>query len=90
MKKHAKQSEAAVADYWLSHDSTDDIDWEKPGVKLEFAEDVERPTQSVTIRLPGRLLRQLKVLARERDVPYQFLMKVMLADMVTELRKKAG
>ena len=51
---------------------------------------VERPTQPVTVRLPRRLLQELKVLAKDRDVPYQSLMKVLLAEKVTELRRKAG
>lgn len=89
-KKNAKSSESDVADYWLSHDSVDEIDWSKSGVKLEFDANVERPTQSVTIRLPRRLLQQLKVLAKDRDVPYQSLVKVLLAEKVTELRKKAS
>ena len=59
-------------------------------MRLEFDPDVERPTQSVTLRLPRRLLQELKVLAKDRDVPYQSLMKLLLAEKVTELRRKAG
>ena len=36
MKKRAKYTEAEVADYWLTHDSTVEIDWTKPGVRLKF------------------------------------------------------
>lgn len=36
MKKRAKYTEAEVADYWLTHDSTEEIDWTKPGVRIEF------------------------------------------------------
>jgi hypothetical protein len=89
-KKSPGRSEADVADYWLTHDSAAEIDWRAPGVRLEFEPDVERPTQPVTIRLPRRLLQELKVLAKDRDVPYQSLMKVLLAEKVTELRRRAG
>jgi len=61
-----------------------------PRVPLEFDPDVERPTQPVTVRLPRRLLQELRVLAKDRDVPYQSLMKVLLAENVTELRRRAG
>lgn len=46
--------------------------------------------QPVTVRLPRRLLQELRVLAKDRDVPYQSLMKVLLAEKVTELRRRAG
>jgi hypothetical protein len=90
MTRRKKRSDAEVADYWLAHDSASEIDWSAPGVRLEFDPDVERPTRSVTLRLPRRLLQELKVLAKDRDVPYQSLMKVLLAEKVAELRRRAG
>lgn len=90
MKKRGKHTDATVADYWLTHDSAAEIDWSRPGVRLEFDPDVERPTRSVTVRLPRRLFQELKVLAKDRDVPYQSLMKVLLAEKVAELRRRAG
>ena len=81
MKRFRKRSEAEVAEYWLTHDSAADVDWATPG---------ERPTQPVTVRLPRRLLQELRVLAKDRDVPYQSLMKMLLAEKVTELRRRAG
>jgi len=89
-KRRKRASDAEVAEYWLSHDSADDVDWNRGGVRLEFAEEVERPTRSVTLRLPRRLLQELKVLAKDRDVPYQSLMKILLAEKVADLRRKAG
>jgi hypothetical protein len=90
MKKPRKRSEADIAEYWLTHDSAAEVDWAAPGVRLEFDPEVERPTQPVTVRLPRRLLQELRVLAKDRDVPYQSLMKVLLAEKVTELRRRAG
>jgi len=52
--------------------------------------DVERPTRPVTLRLPRRLLQELRVLAKDRDVPYQSLMKILLAEKVAELRRRAS
>ena len=89
-KKRNEQSEAQVADFWLNHDSAGLIDWKKNAVALEFDPGAEKPSQSVTIRLPGKLFRDLRTLAKERDVPYQSLMKMLLADKVLELQKKAG
>ena len=90
MRKPKKHKETDVADYWLTHDSAEEIDWAAPGVRLQFHADVERPTQPVTVRLPRRLLQEIKVLAKDRDVPYQSLMKVLLAEKVTEVPSKAG
>lgn len=38
------------------------------------------PTQVVSIRLPSKLLNQLKAYASARDVPYQALIKLLLAE----------
>ena len=88
MKKPKKRSEAEVAAYWLEHDSVPEIDWSRTGVRLEFDPDIERPTRSITIRLPRRLVQALRVLAKDRDVPYQSLLKVLLAEKVAELQRK--
>ena len=84
MSKPRKTSEARVADYWLTHDSVGEIAWTTKGVQLEFDPDVERPTRSVTLRLPRKLWQELRVLAKDRDVPYQSLMKVLPAEKVAE------
>lgn len=89
-RRKRRYSDAEVADYWLTHDSADEIEWTAPGVRIEFAPDVERPTRPVTLRLPRRLLQELRVLAKDRDVPYQSLMKILLAEKVAELRRRAG
>lgn len=89
-RQKTRHSDVEVADYWLTHDSADEIDWQGPGVRLEFEPDVERPTRPVTLRLPRRLLQELRVLAKDRDVPYQSLMKILLAEKVAELRRKAS
>ena len=90
MRGKKKLTDADVADYWLTHDSAAEVDWTAPGVRLEFDRDVERPTRPVTLRLPRRLFQELRVLAKDRDVPYQSLMKVLLAEKVAELRRKVG
>lgn len=39
-------------------------------------------TETVTLRMPQSLLHNLKMLANRRDVPYQSLMKVLLAQAI--------
>ena len=44
------------------------------------------PTQVVSIRLPSALLNQLKAVASARDVPYQALIKLLLAESLAKRR----
>lgn len=90
-KKTRQNSPREIKDYdeW---DSTTMIDAEK---RLQF-EDLGLklpelpPTQVVSIRLPSQLLNELKALGSEEDVPYQALIKLLLAESVAKLRKKVA
>src|SRR5215467_227361 len=41
-------------------------------------------SRAISIRLPESLIENIKVLANREDVPYQSMMKVLLAEKVTE------
>ncbi len=85
------KNEDEEAKFWLEHDFTDYYDPSKR-VRLNFP-NLKPSTQSVTVRLPKPLLRNLKTLANEQDVPYQSLLKTMLDEKVKEklaLKKKAS
>ena len=44
-----------------------------------------KPTaRTISIRLPGTMLEDLKVLANKRDVPYQSLLKIYVAERIEE------
>ncbi len=77
-------------DFWGNHDSVDYIDWEK-GEIGRFTK-LKPSTKSISIRLPEALIEDLKILANKRDVPYQSLLKVYLAERVAAEfdRKKVG
>ncbi len=52
-----------------------------------------RPTlRTISVRLPVALIEDLKVLANQRDVPYQSLIKVFLTERLEAERrlKRAG
>ena len=59
-------------------DSTDDLDLSKavrialPSLKLS--------TETISLRMPATLLESIKIEANKRDVPYQSLIKMTLAD----------
>ena len=75
--------------FWSTHDSTEYVDYRK--VELGFFPELKPSSKTISIRLPDSLLEALKVLANKRDVPYQSMMKVLLAEKVfalTFLREK--
>jgi hypothetical protein len=41
-------------------------------------------TETISLRLPAPLLSDIKALANKRDVPYQSLLKVFVADRVAQ------
>jgi predicted DNA binding CopG/RHH family protein len=73
-------SEAEERAYWEREGSTVGLDWSK-------AETVRLPnlqpsTTAISLRLPVSLLDQIKIAAHKRDVPYQSLIKMWLAEKV--------
>ena len=45
-------------------------------------------TTTISLRLPESMLEELKVLANQRDVPYQSLLKVFLAERLDAEREQ--
>jgi len=96
MKKNNKvkpipkfKNEDEERDFWATHDATDYFDMSKP-VKLDLSK-LKPTTESISLRLPAYLLARIKEIANSRDVPYQSLMKIFLAERVEkELRKFAS
>ena len=83
------KSEAQEAVFWVSHDSTDYIDYSKSR-RMIFPK-LKPSTETISLRLPKSLLDQLKTLANKRDVPYQTLLKLFVLERVqAELHLKAA
>ena len=74
------KTEAEERKFWETHDSTDYIDWSK-AERVRFP-NLKPSTTAISIRLPSGLLEQIKVAANKRDVPYQSLIKMWLAEKV--------
>jgi predicted DNA binding CopG/RHH family protein len=68
--------------FWSTHDSTDYVDWSQ-AQRVTFGR-LKPSTQTISIRLPEALLEDLKLLANKRDVPYQSLLKIFLAERVAQ------
>jgi len=65
-----------------SHDSTEFVNWRQAErVKLP---NLRPTTRTISIRLPEAMIERLKVLANKRDIPYQSLLKMFVADKIEE------
>ena len=74
-------------DFWATHDFTDYLD-QFEEVELDLSK-LKPTTQAISLRMPAYLIRRIKQLANSRDVPYQSLMKIYLAERVEkELQSK--
>lgn len=76
------ESEDEEREFWATHDLTDYVDWSR-AKPVTFSR-LKPTTQTISLRLPGALLENLKMLANKRDVPYQSLLKVFLAERVDQ------
>ena len=72
--------------FWAEHDSTEYVDW-KNAVRARLP-NLKPSTATISLRLPESMLEELKVLANQRDVPYQSLMKVFLAERIERERTR--
>lgn len=82
------QTEAEEREFWASHDTTEYLDWSK--ARPAVFPNLHPSTETISLRLPAPLLADLKTLANERDVPYQSLLKVFLAEQVRQEQTAAG
>lgn len=83
------KSEDEERDFWAKADSSEYFDWDNP-IELDLSK-LKPTTESISLRLPAYLLRRIKEIANSRDVPYQSLMKIFLAERVEkELRAKTA
>jgi predicted DNA binding CopG/RHH family protein len=75
-------SEAEERVFWETHDSTEYLDWSK--AVLGRFPNLKPSSSSISLRLPLPLLERIKVAANKRDVPYQSLIKMWLAEKVVQ------
>jgi predicted DNA binding CopG/RHH family protein len=81
-------SEDEEREFWATHDATDYVDFSN-AQRAQFPE-LRPSAKTISLRLPVSLLDSLKVLAHKRDVPYQSLIKLMLAEAVQRDRHGSG
>src|SRR6266508_1829094 len=73
-------NERAEREFWETHDASPFVDWKH--ARIAVFPNLRPSIETISLRLPTALLSELKALANKRDVPYQSLLKVFLADRV--------
>lgn len=79
------RDEAEEREFWAAHDTADYVDWSR--ARPVVFPNLKPSTRTISLRLPESMLDELKVLANRRDVPYQSLLKVFLAERLESERR---
>jgi predicted DNA binding CopG/RHH family protein len=72
--------------FWATADSTEYLDW-TGGTRRKFV-NLKPSLKTISLRLPVSMIEDLKILANQRDVPYQSLLKVFLAERLMRERQR--
>lgn len=73
--------------FWATHDSTEYINWKK--AKRVILPNLKPSIKTISLRLPESMIEELKLLANKKDVPYQSLLKIFLAERLEKELKTA-
>ena len=68
--------------FWAKHSPLDFLASRK--LRLTGFPNLKPSSRTISIRLPESLLESIKVLANKKDVPYQSMLKILLAEAVRE------
>ncbi len=74
------KNEDEEREFWATHDSTEFINWNQ-AARITFS-NLKPSVKKISLRLPKSMLEELKLLANKRDVPYQSLLKIFLAERI--------
>ncbi len=86
MKKNNKKrvpkfkNEDKEREFWATHSSLDYFDTRR--AKRVILPNLKPSVKTISLRLPEMMSEELKLLANKRDVPYQSLLKMFLAERI--------
>ena len=81
------RSEDEERNFWAAHSLADYVDWSK--AKRVIFPNLKPSVKTISLRLPESMLEEVKLLANKRDVPYQSLIKIFIAERIqTEFRRR--
>jgi predicted DNA binding CopG/RHH family protein len=76
------RNEDREREFWAKQDSTEFLDWKKG--KRVLLPNLKPSVKTISLRIPESMIEELKLLANKRDVPYQSLLKIFLAERIEE------
>jgi predicted DNA binding CopG/RHH family protein len=76
------KSEDQEREFWAREDSTQYVDWSR--AKRVILPNLKPSLKTISLRLPELMLSEIKLLANKRDVPYQSLIKIFLAERLEQ------
>ena len=82
------RNEDQEREFWSKSDSTEYVEWEK--AKRVVLPRLKPSQKTISLRLPAMMLAELKRLANKRDVPYQSLLKIFLAERLEKESRAHG
>ena len=80
------KNEDEERDFWSTHSLVDYFDMGH-AVKMSFP-NLKLSTKTISIRLPEWMIDNIKMEANKNDMPYQSLIKVYLADRLSDIKGK--
>jgi predicted DNA binding CopG/RHH family protein len=88
-KVPVSKSEDKEREFWAKADSSEYVDWSR--ARRVILPNLKPSLKTISLRLPELMLAELKLLANKRDVPYQSLIKIFLAERLErELESQEG
>jgi len=88
-KRRRFETEDEEREFWSKQDSVDVANWSK--AKRVTLPNLKPSLTTISLRLPAFIVEEIKQLAHKRDVPYQSLIKLFLAERVKrELKGEAA
>ena len=81
------KSEDEERNFWDGADSTQYLD--RSSAKRTKLVCLKPTLRTISLRLPVSMIEDLKILANQRDVPYQSLLKVFLAERLAQERERS-
>jgi len=76
------KSEDEEREFWEKADSTEYLDWSR--ARRVLLPELKPTLRTISLRLPEFMIAELKTLANKRDVPYQSLLKMFLAERIRQ------
>ncbi len=69
--------------FWAIRDSADYVNYD--AARAAVFPDLKPSNRTISIRLPESLIESIKVLANQRGISYQAMLKLLLAEKVREM-----